>query len=332
MKYLILVIALIIGRENVAAQIGKQVPQFASYYHEDEIGGYGNGYGMGSLPSFKPLDTTYVLMNIYPKNSFNAPSGKITHVYFVGNLGNVPLGSYGDSIYNFRLKMGHTSLSNFDSLMNGKAKDPYFLDSTLKAMKEVLAFPSMLIRDTDNLYPSPIDNAGMWVRMKLDQPFNYYSGQNLLIAMGHVSEVNERYSFGFRKTYDSLKNGNLQPFLPHQYMIVFDADSIANGSKNAIKMRTSYDFGFDLTPSSSVNTPYSDYAYRVYPNPANAQLTIESVKKLGAYKILDITGAIVSSGTATNNVVQGIDKLINGTYILQFMQENTLYLVRFLKE
>ncbi|MFT7613902.1 MAG: hypothetical protein ACI9J3_002882 [Parvicellaceae bacterium] len=67
-----------------------------------------------------------------------------------------------------------------------------------------------------------------------------------------------------------------------------------------------------------------DYEFKVFPNPADNVIFIESEDEIKSYHIFDLTGRLVMSATAVlgNRISLGTENLINGVYVVTVSFEN----------
>jgi len=86
-----------------------------------------------------------------------------------------------------------------------------------------------------------------------------------------------------------------------------------------------------LAPTAVDEVGYSQFSYRVYPNPAKEVLTIEGITALGSYEVYDMVGRQVGKGVAKDNKLP-VQQLLPGSYIVQFLQKDIKYSYRFQKE
>lgn len=255
MKSLQIVVVFMISIINTTlAQIGNWIPQYGAYYHAKEYQGQWDG---GS-------NVQGVCLNLYPKGSFTAPAGKITTIYTTGNCYNESV-QYND---HFTISMGYTTLGNFDSVTDA---DSTQVRSIVAGLTQVLTIDSIKTIDTTvfpDMYPGDSLNRRMWVKMTLYNPFMYDPSKNLLIC-AKPSREDMPNRFLFRITYDSVGVLGSAYNLQHEYLLEYNP--IAPFFSSLQKRHAYMDLGFDLEPTG-VNEAYSQYKYRVYPNPASAQL------------------------------------------------------------
>ena len=86
-----------------------------------------------------------------------------------------------------------------------------------------------------------------------------------------------------------------------------------------------------ILPLSVNENSLSKISY--YPNPVKDQLTIENLKENTIYKLININGALVNSGSlqATPNSISMVD-LLPGVYLLQLQTQNEFKTLKLVKE
>ncbi len=342
MKYILLIfISLTLATGEGKAQIGSHVPQYAAYYHRlntawDSTYSNWDGYG-GAIIATKKTVNSY----LYPAGSFAAPAGWITHIYVAGNN---PTNFYpGKEYYEpVALCMGYTALPNFDTLEINAVQDTAAAKAMLYGLQRVAITDSLRCIDSATM-PQPLatdkyppHNDGMWVKIKLDNPFLYDPSKNLVVA----GDINITYGEGgiegrlggARVTLDSASDyyGGLMPLL-HNYALVLTRDT-ATGRTSGLTIQKEYmDLGFDIEPLSVSELYELQQGYKAYPNPTRGLLTVDKATTVGTYEVYDLMGRRVLRGWSATAVIQ-VDALPAGMYLLRFVQEGIPRQLRFMKE
>jgi hypothetical protein len=94
-----------------------------------------------------------------------------------------------------------------------------------------------------------------------------------------------------------------------------------------------YSASFTLNPASA--TGFADAqtnSVTVFPNPASEKLNLKFPEDIRSFKIVDLTGREIHTGSATNAIGNQVDvsKFPNGTYFLHMEQEKTSQIKRFI--
>ena len=81
------------------------------------------------------------------------------------------------------------------------------------------------------------------------------------------------------------------------------------------------------------NHEVASKSFKLYPNPANDLITIESINNSNTdfeFEIYNLLGSKVLNGKSSGQI--DISHLANGTYILQIQQDNQKQSLKFLKK
>lgn len=104
--------------------------------------------------------------------------------------------------------------------------------------------------------------------------------------------------------------------------VAFGAPGVANITvlpSNANCTGTSMNYSVTVSPCTGINEVTNSIATKVYPNPTNGNLTIETTNTIEKIEILDINGKLVVSenNVNTNNITMNVGSLTNGVYVLR---------------
>lgn len=104
--------------------------------------------------------------------------------------------------------------------------------------------------------------------------------------------------------------------------VAFGAPGVANITvlpSNANCTGTSMNYSVTVSPCTGINEATNSIATKVYPNPTNGNLTIETTNTIEKIEILDINGKLVVSenNVNTNNITMNVGSLTNGVYVLR---------------
>ncbi len=341
MKYLLLIfISLTLAYGEGKAQIGSHVPQYAAYYHPLNTrwdSTYSTWSGNGGIATTKKSVNAY----LYPAGSFAAPAGWITHIYVAGN--DVTNYYTGKNYYEpVALCMGYTALPNFDTLEINAVQDTAAAKAVLYGLQRVAITDSLRCIDSATM-PQPLPytdkypphNDGMWVKIKLDNPFLYDPSKNLVVA----GDINITYGEGgieghlgvARLTNDSAADYGGLLRLQHSYALYLTRDTATGSTYNVTIQKEYMDLGFDIEPLSVSELYELQQGYKVYPNPTRGLLTVDKATTVGAYEVYDLMGRRVLRGWSATAVIQ-VDALPAGMYLLRFVQEGIPRQLRFIKE
>ncbi|MBS1740903.1 MAG: hypothetical protein JST88_10210, partial [Bacteroidetes bacterium] len=255
---IILLISITLACGRGYAQIGNHIPQYAAYNHSLNFQ-FDTAYSSwasisGSIISRKSLVNAY----IYPPGSFAAPAGKITHIYVAGNSTKNWNNPYFTPAV---VCMGHTAIHDFDTLQNSVTgvKDTAAAKALLYSLQRVVITDSIFCIVPGSPpqtfpYPSfmyPADNAGIWIKIKLDQPFMYNPAKSLVVG-GDINATYGNESIGgymgdVRITVDSSPNhaGGANYILKHKHSLLLFRDT-TTGKTRGLTLQTEYmDLGFD---------------------------------------------------------------------------------------
>ncbi len=107
------------------------------------------------------------------------------------------------------------------------------------------------------------------------------------------------------------------------YLTVMQKSTNVAGSWNIID-------NFSLSNTLSVNSyEYDNTKIKVYPNPSSEIIQISELKTKKNYRIYNVVGTKIKTGSISNNETVDIKNFANGLYFLKFDNGNTL---KFIKE
>lgn len=318
--------------QSATAQIGTDTPQYDAHFHY-----------MYASPIIAGLAPDYKYLFIYPSGSFNAPKGKITNLY-VATMSTYMVPYLKCYLRGLDIRLGYSSRPDFDSFKTSIGasawpKDTQYLKYLLENMtlvRSITPQDSLLAcredTGTTKLVRAPLDNNGWWVRISLTQDFIFDSSRHLVLLLNRTTSYNTLTYCEIRCTQSEADSTPLKHrrslTIMSNMMPVFYYD--AKGDESGIP-NMYLDLGFDLAPTAVEEVGYSQFSYRVYPNPAKELLTIEGTTALGSYEVYDMAGRQVCKGVTEDNKLP-VQQLSPGSYIVQFLQKDTKYSYKFQKE
>jgi hypothetical protein len=310
------------------AQIGTDTPQYAARFH----------YTSSNYLLTDASDSTDFIY-IYPSGSFKAPKGKITNLYVATtSIYMVPyMKCY---LKQWEIRLGYSSRPNFDSFKtsigaNAWPKDTQYLKDLIEHMTLVRSIKTQDSLLASNFYDGsvqslapPLDNNGWWVRISLTQDFVFDPSKHLVLLRSITPPSPNIQDCSIRCTNHEADS----TLLKHQRILSIIKNRPYFFYNSSVQFPNLYvDLGFDLAPTAVDEVGYSQFSYRVYPNPAKEVLTIEGITALGSYEVYDMVGRQVGKGVAKDNKLP-VQQLLPGSYIVQFLQKDIKYSYRFQKE
>lgn len=105
--------------------------------------------------------------------------------------------------------------------------------------------------------------------------------------------------------------------------VIFGTGSTANITvlpANANCTGTSMNFAVTVSPCTGINANSLDNVVaRVYPNPSNGVITVESIDSIDKIEVVDLNGKVVltENNVNTNNITMNVGSLANSVYLLR---------------
>ena len=91
---------------------------------------------------------------------------------------------------------------------------------------------------------------------------------------------------------------------------------------------SSFSLNYDITGSTLSNNAYEKKAVRLFPNPATNTISVSGLKAKQNYIIYNVLGKEVLKGGISNNEKIELNSLVNGLYLLQFEDGDTMKFVK----
>ena len=168
-----------------------------------------------------------------------------------------------------------------------------------------------------------------WVTIELDKVFNY-TGKNILVCVNDLSGQMCYYDSYFTSFVVPEENGDRCMWSSDEAMF-FDPTASAITAKDIVNAVPFVKFAF--TEGDAVEEMISS-SFKVYPNPVNDRLYIETEEEVEEVVVFDIFGRrqVAETPSLQGNVTVDVADMKSGVYFVKVVTENGEIVKRFIKK